>query len=1262
MNRFFRLLLDVRVLGVLGIGALAAFLFLGADALGVGLIYAGVLLGIGLFVWLLVWGVRRWLAHRAAHRLEQGIEGGPAPGKGKGKDDEAEVQAVRERMQEAIKTIKTSKLGELTGSAALYELPWYMVIGNPAAGKSTAVVQSGLKFPFANASGTADNVIQGIGGTRNCDWFFTNEGILIDTAGRYSVHDEDRKEWLSFLGMLKKNRAKAPINGILIAASVAELAQAKPDAVIRLAKSLRQRVQELTETLEVFAPVYVVFTKADLISGFVEFFEDRDPQERQKAWGATLPYKPDERADAVGQFDQHFDELHEGLKQLALAHMSLHRGKTLPPAVLAFPLEFAATKPALRSFIATLFEDNPYQYRPVFRGFYFTSAVQQGEASSRAREQVAHEFALAPRPEHTTAMVVAEHGFFLKDLFSRVVFADRNLVRQHASRAKQQLRVATFGAGALCLALMLGAWTWSYMGNRQLVEGVRADLDAAVRMQAERTDLASRIEAIELLQSRIEQLQAWREARPWSVSLGLYQGTALERKLREEYFQGVRRVMLEPVAQAIEGYLGEVNQHAAQLQSMARPPESGAASATAPAAPASAAAGSTVVASRFVEASATNSEDAYKALKTYLMLAERQRMESSHLTDQITRFWRSWLDNNRGNMTRERLLRSAETMISFSMANLSDPAFPVIDNNFGLVDRTRENLRRVVRGMPAIERVYADVKVRASTRYAPMTVSRIVGDKGKDTVAGSQVVAGAFTREAWDGYIEQAFKEAANNELQSADWVLKTSARDDLSLQGSPDQIRKTLTDLYKAEYVREWQRFMQGIAVADFADFDAAVAHMNRLGDPSDSPIRRVMTTLFDQTSWDNPSMLNERLAKTQRGFVEWVKQSVFRMSPSPVNVKVDVNAPSGEIPMGPVGREFAALSRIMLARDNNNPSLMDGYLQSVGKIRTKFNQIKNQGDPGPAARAMMASTLDSGASELAEALRYVDEQMLTGLSDTAKAALRPLLVRPLMQAFAVVVPPTETELNRLWQAQVIQPFQATLAGKYPFELSSKVEAAPQEVAKVFGPTGAIAKFANESIGPLATRRGETITARTWADMGVRMRPEFTAGFATWVMPLEGAAGGAPTPAAPASTQATFQLMPTGAPGFVEYTVEIDGQVLRYRNGAAQWANFAWPNAGAVQGARIYGRTLDGSTVELFNQPGAFGFERLIDAAKVRKLSDGVRELSWGVGLQTITLHYRAITSPGSAAATTGTNGGGGGTSGLRGLALPALVVGVSS
>lgn len=1263
MKRFFRLLLDVRVLGVLGLAALATFLFLGADALQLGLTWAAVALGAALLVALVVWGVRRWLAHRAAARLEQDLDGNLAQAaRAADAKDRSQAAALQERLQEAIRTIKTSKLGERTGRAALYELPWYMVIGNPAAGKSTAIVQSGLKFPFARGT---ENILQGIGGTRNCDWFFTSEGILIDTAGRYSVEDEDRAEWLGFLSLLKKNRPKAPINGILIAASIAELTEARPDATIRLAKSLRQRVQELTEALEVFAPVYVLFTKADLIAGFVEFFEDRDPQEREKVWGATLPYSPAKPADAVEQFDRHFDELQDGLKELALAHMSLHRGRPMSPAVLAFPLEFASTKSVLRAFVATLFEENPYQYRPVFRGFYFTSAVQVGESSSRTRNGIAEQFALAPRAEHVTGMVMSENGFFLKDLFSRVVFADRDLVRQHASRAKLRARTLAFAGGAAALALLLSGWSWSYVGNRQLVASVQADLAKAGHLQDDRVDLESRMQALELLQDRIEQLDAWRASRPLSVGMGLYQGDAIERKLRREYFQGVRRVMLEPVAQALEGYLGEVNQHAAELRPLptdaAATPAASASAAAAPAAP-----------SRYAEVSPTNVDDAYKALKTYLMLAERQRMDPGHLTDQITRFWRGWLEANRGTMPRERLMRSAERMISFSMANLQDPAFPVLNNNFGLVDQTRENLRRVVHGTPAIERVYADVRARASTRFPSITVASIVGEKDRDVVAGSYVVSGTFTRAAWDNYVDKAFKEAATNELQSNDWVLKTSNRDDLSLQGSPEQIRKALTDLYKADYVREWQRFMQGVSIADFGDFDGAVAHMNVLGDSADSPVRKLFTTLYDETSWDNPSLAGQRLASTRRGVVEWIKQVVLRQAPPAVEVKVALPGEGGgdAVPMGPIGREFAALPRIMTARDGGG-SLLDGYLQDLAKVRSRFNQMKNQGDSGPAARTLMAATFDGGSggtgSELADALKYVDEQMLTGASDSARAALKPLLVRPLIQSFTVLVPATEAEVNRLWSAQVLQPFQQNLAGKYPFDPTSRIEAAPVEIARVFGPSGAIARFSTDSLGPLVTRRGDIVAPRLWANLGLRLRPAFTDGLPSWVAELDGAAapaaaaatGGAATTNGPA--QSSFQLLPQGSAGFVQYTIVIDGQALNYRNGAATWTNFVWPNSAGPAGVRITGVTADGRTVEVFAAPGSYGFERLIDAARVRKFPNGIRELSWGDGAQAITLQYRAVTEPGPAA-TPAPAGTAARPSGLRGLKLPELVAGADA
>ncbi len=1264
MQRIWQFFLNPKVLTVLGVAALAAFLFVGADALQLGLTWAAVVLGLLALAWVTVWTVRRVKAAKASSQLEHALQAEADKAvKSAGQDKRDEVQAVRERMVDAVKLIKSSKLGETSGSAALYELPWYAVIGNPAAGKSSAVVKSGLKFPFAD---NTENVIQGIGGTRHCDWFFTTEGILLDTAGRYAVHEEDRSEWLGFLSLLKKHRPKAPINGVIIAASVAELGANKPEFAIELARKLRQRVQELTEKLEVFAPVYVVFTKADLISGFVDFFEDRDRSERDKVWGATLPYDTSSKADAVAAFDHHFDDLFEGLKEASVARMSLHRGEQLPPGVLTFPLEFAALKSSLRTFITTLFEENPYQFRPIFRGFYFTSAVQEGQSTGRASERVAEQFALQLQPG-TASKVYSQSGFFLKELFSKVIFADRQLVQQYTSRHKLHLRYASFLAGVVLLGALLGTWTWSYLGNRQLVSNVQADLAKAQRVQEGRVDLQSRLEALEILQDRLAQMQQYRSNRPWSLSLGLYQGQAIETRLQQEYFAGLQAVMLKPVEQSIAAYLSDVNAHAADLRPIQRVEEgtpvaspvavSGAASGAAlNASPLASAAGGD---SAYAHASSTNVTEAYNALKAYLMLGDRTRLESGHMSDQMTRFWRSWLEANRGTMTRDRLVQSAERIMGFALAQMADPAFPQQDLNLGLLDQTRENLRRVIKGMPARERVYAEIKARAATRFAPMTVARLISDPDRPIVAGSYAISGTFTKEAWDQYVKDAFKNAANNELQATDWVLKTASSDDLTLEGSPEQIQKALTQLYKLEYVREWQKFMQGITVQEFGSFEKAVVHMNRLGDPAASPLGLLMRTLYDQTAWDNPSVLNDRLAKGQRGFVDWFKQSIMRMAPSSVPVNVNVAMPTSDIPLGPIGKEFVGLNRLMMPRDGG-ATLVRSYLDALSKIRTRFNQMKNQGDPGPASRQLMVQTLE-GSSELADALKLVDEQMLNGMSDSAKATLRPLLVRPLMQAFAVIVRPTESELNRVWMAQVFEPYQQTLSAKYPFDRASKVEASPAEVAKVFGSEGAVAKFVEQSLAALVVRRGDTVNPRTWADMGVRLLPDFSGGLAAWVAPLSGqgravSAGGG-TSAAAADAQTVFELLPQAVPGLTEYTVDIDGQQMRYRNAAATWSHFVWPGPG-TPGVKISGVTHDGRTVEFFSEPGRYGLEKMINSAQRKRTDGGAFELRWPQGALAVALQLRIISNAAAPAAPPATPDGEAQGSGRPG-ALPAMVAG---
>jgi type VI secretion system protein ImpL len=341
--------------------------------------------------------------------------------------------------------------------------------------------------------------------------------------------------------------------------------------------------------------------------------------------------------------------------------------------------------------------------------------------------------------------------------------------------------------------------------------------------------------------------------------------------------------------------------------------------------------------------------------------------------------------------------------------------------------------------------------------------------------------------------------------------------------------------------------------------------------------------------------------------------------------------------------------VGRIVSERDNN--SLLRGYLGNLSKLRTRFNQIKNQGDPGPGAHQLMQQTLDGNGSELADTLKYVDEQMLTGMEASQRQALRPLLVRPLLHAYAVIIQPTAIELNKVWNAQVYQLFQQSLATKYPFTTTAKMEAAPTEIAQVFGPEGAVSKFVTGAMGSLVIRRGDLLSARAWGDQGLTLKQDLVTGFPLWVAPLTGPAATTNTPGG--QPQTLFQILPQPVPGLTEYLIEIDGQQLRYRNTPPQWTNFVWPNAQGSPGSKISATTFDGRTIELINEPGNFGLERLLGTAERARQPDGSFELTWKRDGISVSVRLRVVQNTQANASNESPQG-----KGLRGTMLPSSVV----
>ena len=196
----------------------------------------------------------------------------------------ADVVQLRERFEEAVGTLKQKR----KSGHSLYELPWYVIIGAPGSGKTTALVNSGLHFPLEQRSGKG--ALRGVGGTRNCDWWFTDEAVFLDTAGRYTTQDSDANAdstgWLEFLALLRKYRKRRPVNGIILTISAQDLIMQGHGAPEGHDEAARRRLIELNKELNIQLPVYLMVTKCDLVAGFTEYFDDLSQEGRAQVWAS----------------------------------------------------------------------------------------------------------------------------------------------------------------------------------------------------------------------------------------------------------------------------------------------------------------------------------------------------------------------------------------------------------------------------------------------------------------------------------------------------------------------------------------------------------------------------------------------------------------------------------------------------------------------------------------------------------------------------------------------------------------------------------------------------------------------------------------------------------------------------------------------------------------------------------------------------------------------------------------------------------------
>lgn len=540
-------------------------------------------IGLGYFFWILMQLIPRlynaWFNNRLLTNLQQQAVLDPA-------EQQATETMLNDRFNEAITLLKKAQFGrkrhgnrwQRFSAPWLYQLPWYMIVGAPGAGKTTALLNSGLEFPLTDSLGKS--AVRGIGGTRHCDWWFTDRAVLLDTAGRYTLQESQRardaSEWQTFIALLKRYRARQPINGVIMTISVADLLSDAAEARFAQATALRQRMLELHQQTGIHFPVYIMVTKTDLLKGFMGYFATLDKQQRDRIWGFTFPWEPnrDGSHPLNSHFEQQFSLLHQQL-QRDVAHRMEQQNDLIQRAdCFLFPQEFASLRPLLAEYLDIVFSpaSGPVAWTP--RGLFFTSGTQEGLPFDRIMGQLTRKLQLPRTGEHSIAAwdsvnraapIPGNKGqsYFIRHLLSDLIFAESGLAgsdRRWEDR-NRLLHWTAWGAMAAGLVLACGLWITSYVQNQHYLQQIAQRVPPLTRQGEElaRQNTGTIFDLLPYLNSlvKLPQVDSFSlDSPPLSMRAGLYRGDQVSDAAGVLYQNALRSLLLPRVAQEITRILG----------------------------------------------------------------------------------------------------------------------------------------------------------------------------------------------------------------------------------------------------------------------------------------------------------------------------------------------------------------------------------------------------------------------------------------------------------------------------------------------------------------------------------------------------------------------------------------------------------------------------------------------------------------------------------------------------------------------------------